>query len=208
MLKIAIEDSNALYRNGFELFLKKLFCQVENSSVEVEDLTKQNVLQADVIVKEFNAGAQFICHPTLKFRRKPGLIIGIYDDKESPHHNGLPLCIKDVIFISRSESLHSATEKISIAWEDIKANPTISYSGKCLQCKIRTLTPQQILIAKSMLRGNDIFSISKQLSISIKTASSHKRMIMRKFDLKNDCELLIFLKSFKQSNDPIYLFDH
>ncbi|MFP2514723.1 LuxR C-terminal-related transcriptional regulator [Buttiauxella agrestis] len=208
MLKIVIEDSNKLYRNGFELFLENLFYHVENSSIEVESLTKQNVLQADIIVKEFNAGAQFICHPALKFRRRPGLIIGVYDDKKNPHHNGLPLCIKDTIFISRSESLHSVSEKISIAWKDVKANPVISTGSKCLQCKYRTLTPQQILIAKSLLRGNDIFSISKQLSINIKTASSHKRLMMNKFGLKNDCELLMFLKSFKKSNHPIYLFDN
>lgn len=208
MLKIAIEDSNTLYKNGFELFLENLFCHVENSSIEVESLTKQNVLHADIVVKEFNAGAQFICHPTLKFRRRPGLIIGIYDGNENPHHNELPLCIKDIIFISRSESLHGASEKISNAWKDVKANPVISNSSKCLQCKYRSLTPQQILIAKSMLRGNDIFSISKQLSINIKTASSHKRLMMSKFGLRNDCELLMFLKDFKKNNHPIYLFDN
>ncbi|WP_167458046.1 helix-turn-helix transcriptional regulator [Rahnella woolbedingensis] len=207
MLKIAIEDSNAFYKHGFELFLEKIFFHAEKYSIEVESLTKQNVLQADVIVKEFNAGAQFLCHPALKFRRRPGLIVGIYDGKKNLHHNGLPLCIKDVVFISRSESLHSISEKIFIAWKDVKANPILSHSGKCLQCKFHNLTPQQILIAKSLLRGNDIFRISQQLGLNIKAVSSHKRMIMRKFGLKSDCELLIFLKIFKKSDHPISLFD-
>lgn len=208
MLKIAIEDSNSFYKNGFKLFLEELFRHVENTSVEVEDLTEQNVLQSDVIVSEFNAGAQFVCHPGLKSRRILGLIIGIYDGKKSLYHDGLPMCIKDIIFISRFESLHSASEKIILAWKDVKASHIITHGSKCLQCKYRTLTPQQILIAKLLLRGNDITSMSQQLNINIKATSAHKRSIMKKFGLKSDCELLIFLKAINKSNHPIYLFDN
>ncbi|TDN64416.1 LuxR C-terminal-related transcriptional regulator [Scandinavium goeteborgense] len=208
MLKIAIEDSNSFYKKGFGLFLEELFCHMQNSSVKVESLTEQNVLLADVIVKGFNAGAQFICHPVLKFRRRSSLIIGIYNGKKDLHHNGLPLCINDIIFISRFESLHSASEKISIAWKSVKANPIISNSNECLRCKHRILTPQQTLIAKSLLRGNDIFNTSKKLGIDIKTISAHKRLIMKRFGLKSDCELLIFLNGFNKSNHPIYLFDN
>lgn len=205
MLNIAIEDSNTLYRNGFELFIEKLLRNEASSSIEFQTLTRINAIEADIIVKEFSAGAQFICQSELKYRTKPGLIIGIYDAEKKPHHKKLPLCIKDIIFISRSESLSSARETISTAWQETKAMPKSPHCNKCAQCKYLRLTPQQILIAKALLHGEDILKISQKLNISIKTASAHKRLIMSKFNLRNDCELLFFLKILKEKNQQIYL---
>lgn len=205
MLNIAIDESNTLFRKGLELFLEEVLQNVHNESVHFHDLTKINAIHADIIVKDFIAGSQFICQPILKFRSKPGLIIGIYEGGENLHHDELPLCIKNIIFIARTEPVHSARNKVSLAWRDTIAHPMGSHCNKCLQCKYRTLTPQQIMIAKSLLHGNDILKISQQLGINVKTVSAHKRHLMSKFNLKNDCELLHFLKTLKDNNQPAYL---
>ncbi|HKN02995.1 MAG TPA: LuxR C-terminal-related transcriptional regulator [Buttiauxella sp.] len=206
MLKVAVDDSDSLYRNGMEIFLEELFLEEQDEPVQFYTLTKSNATQVDVIVKSFVAGAEYTCQPILKYRSKPGLIIGIYDGDESPHHNELPLCIKNIVFINRSEPLSSAREHVIQAWKKNVENPESLACKKCLKCKYRTLTPQQLTIAKHLLRGHDIAGIAKSLEINVKTVSAHKRLMMNKFNLTSDCELLQFLYNLKMHNPPIHLF--
>jgi DNA-binding CsgD family transcriptional regulator len=206
MLNIAIDDADSLYRNGMEILLEELFLEEQKEPVQFDHLTKVNAIQADVIVKSFVAGAEYICQPMLKYRSKPGLIIGIYDGDKSPYHEGLPLCIKNIVFVSRSEPLSTAREQVIQAWKDNIENPEALPCKKCLKCKYRTLTPQQMMIAKYLLRGNDIIDIAKLLDINVKTVSAHKRLMMSKFNLSSDCELLHFLNNLKKHNPPIHLF--
>jgi len=68
---------------------------------------------------------------------------------------------------------------------------------KCLKGKCRKLTSQQYSIIKFMLDGNDIQDIADLLDISAKTVSAHKRMIMTKFNLNSDYELLQLFNKYK-----------
>ena len=206
MLNIAIDDKDSLYRNGMEIFLEELFLEEQKESVQFDSLTKVNAIQADVIVKSFVAGAEYICQPILKFRSKPGLIIGVYDGNKSPYHEGLPLCIKNIVFVSRSEPLRTARKQVIEAWKDNIENPEALPCKKCLKCKYRTLTPQQMMIAKYLLWGNDIIDIAGLLAINVKTVSAHKRLMMSKFNLSSDCELLHFLHNLKKHSPPVHLF--
>lgn len=206
MINIAIDDSDSLYRNGMEIFLDELFLEEQDEPVQFNTLTKSNATHVDVIVKSFVAGAEYICHPIFKYRSKPGVIIGIYDGEKSPYHDGLPLCIKNIVFISRSEPLNTTREQIIQVWKENVENPGSLACKKCLQCKYRTLTPQQLTIAKHLLRGHDIIDIAKLLEINVKTVSAHKRLMMSKFNLSSDCELLQFLNNLKMHNPPIHLF--
>ncbi|RJT27989.1 LuxR family transcriptional regulator [Buttiauxella izardii] len=206
MLNIAFEDTNALYRKGMELFLKDVFSGEQNKNVKFNSLTSVNSPHVDIIVKNFVAGAEYVCQPILKFRRKPGLIIGITDGEKNCHHNDLPLCIKNIVFVHRSESLNSIRENVTRAWKDNLQNQNFLQVKKCLQCKYRTLTPQQVTIAKHLLRGCDIMDIAELMNVNVKTVSAHKRLMMRKFNLSSDCELLQFLNNLKMHNPPVNLF--
>ncbi|OAT31828.1 hypothetical protein M975_1718 [Buttiauxella brennerae ATCC 51605] len=206
MLNIAIDDSDSLYRNGMEIFLEELFLEEQNEPVQFNPLTKTNSIQADVIVKSFVAGAEYICQPMLKYRSRPGLIIGIYDGEKTPYHNELPLCIKNVVFINRAEPLNTAREQVVQAWRNNIENPESLPCKKCLKCKYRSLTPQQLTIAKLLLRGHDIIGIAELLELNVKTISAHKRLMMSKFNLHSDCELLLFLNNLKKHNPPVNLF--
>ncbi|MFP2504816.1 helix-turn-helix transcriptional regulator [Buttiauxella gaviniae] len=206
MLNIAIDDSDSLYRNGMEIFLEELFLKEQKGPVQFDSLTKSNATQVDVVVKSFSAGDEYTCQPILKYRSKPGLIIGIYDGNKSPYHHGLPLCIKDIVFINRAEPLNTVREHVMKAWENNLESTGDLHCKKCLQCKYRTLTPQQLTIAKYLLRDKDIVDIAKSLRLSIKTVSAHKRLIMSNFDLNSDCELLQFLHNLKKHNPSVLLF--
>jgi len=206
MLNIAVDDSDSLYRNGMEMFLEELFLEEQNEPVQFNSLTKSNATQVDVIVKSFVPGAEYICQPMLKYRSKPGVIIGIYDGDKSPYHDELPLCIKNIVFINRSEPLETAREQVIQAWNENVEKPSTLACKKCLKCKYRTLTPQQVTIAKHMLKGCDIIDIEKSLKINVKTVSAHKRLMMNKFNLSSDCELLQFLNNLRKHNPPVHLF--
>ncbi|MGB3251997.1 LuxR C-terminal-related transcriptional regulator [Buttiauxella gaviniae] len=206
MLNVAIDDSDSLYRNGMEIFLEELFLKEQDESVQFNKLTKLNATQVDVIIKSFVPGAEYICQPILKYRSKPGVIIGIYDSEKSPYHDELPLCIKNIVFINRSEPLDTAREQVTQAWKQSVENPDTLPCKKCLKCKYRSLTPQQMTIAKYMLQGNDIIKIAKLLEINVKTVSAHKRLMMSKFNLSSDYELLHFLNNLKKHNPPVHLF--
>lgn len=206
MLHVAIEDSDQFYRKGMEVFLEKLFLDEQNESVQFNSLTKLNVTHFDIIVKSFVAGSEFICHPILKYRSKTGLIIGVYDGDKSPYHDTLPLCIKNILFINRCEPLNTARVKVIEAWnESLKISKKL-LCIKCLQCTYRMLTQQQLTIAKHLLTGRSIGDIAELMKLNIKTVSAHKRLMMSKFDLKSDCELLNFLNNLKKDNPPAYLF--
>lgn len=206
MLNIAIDDSDSLYRSGMEIFLEELFLKEQKEPVQFDSLTKSNATQVDVVVKSFSAGDEYTCQPILKYRSKPGLIIGIYDGNKSPYHHALPLCIKDIIFINRAEPLNTMREHVVKAWKNNVESSGGLPCKKCLQCKYRTLTPQQLTIAKYLLRGKDIVDIAKSLELSVKTVSAHKRLMMSKFNLNSDCELLQFLNNLKKHNLPVSLF--
>lgn len=207
MLYIAIEDPDFIYRNGMEIFLSELFLDEQDEPVQFNSLTKINATQVDVIVKNFVAGEEYICQPILKFRSKPGLIIGIVDGDKKPYHDELPLCIQNIVFINRSEKLDATRNNVIHAWKESVQNPKSSPCKKCLQCKYRTLTPQQETIAKHMLRGKDIVEIAQIIGINVKTVSAHKRLMMSKFNLNSDCELLQFLSNLKSHNPPVHLFN-
>lgn len=205
MLNAAIDDSDSLYRQGIEKVLEDILEGKQNEKTQFSKLTRENVTKADIIIKSFVAGAEYICHPILKYRNKPGMIIGLYDGERNPHHKELPLCIKDVIFINRAEPLDSTRKRLEQAWEEGSQTPKDLHGKKCLLCKYRTLTPQQLAIAKYLLQGKDVSAIALQLAIGVKTVSAHKRLMMSKFNLNTDYELLLFLNNLKKHNPPVHL---
>lgn len=97
-------------------------------------------------------------------------------------------------------------EQVVNAWRYNIETPVFLHCNKCLQCKYRALSPQQLTIAKYLLHGKDNVGIAKSLKLSVKTVSAHKRLMMSKFNLNSDCELLQFLNNLKKHDLPVSLF--
>jgi DNA-binding CsgD family transcriptional regulator len=189
-----------------EKLLEHVFSLGNDEPVIFEALSMANATKADVIVKNFVAGEAFICHPMLKFRVKPGLLIGLYEGNKSPWHTELPLCIKNILFINRNEMLSVVYDKIIEAWQEKIIDSKELKCKKCLKCRYRSLTSQQSVIARHILHGNDIIEIASSLEINVKTVSAHKRLMMKKFNLDSDCELVQFLNNLRTHNPPVHLF--
>lgn len=197
MLIIAFDDANLMYRQGMEHLLQQLPLEGADGDIEYQPLTKNNAKDADVVVKSFVQGEEFLCLPIFKFRNKTGMIIGLYEGDKTPYHSDLPLCISNVVFVSRKEPLSETRERVIQTWKERNEVESNQSYMKCLKCKCRKLTSQQYAIIKYMLDGKDIQDIADLLDISAKTVSAHKRMIMAKFNLNSDYELLQLFNKYK-----------
>lgn len=198
MLYIVVEDKDMLYSNGMEIFLKQIFANEKRMSVHVSALSEDTVGMADIIVKSFGAGERCICHPILRNRKPDSLLIGVCEGRKSIQYIELPLCINNAVFINRTESLSRTKKLIVRGWEDCVAEYVKRAQRSCLDCPHRTLSPQQVKVAAHFYRGVNPEKIASDLQISIKTVCAHKHMIMNKFNLDSDCELLHFLHGVKQ----------
>lgn len=206
MLNIAIEDSNTFYRYGLQFFLENIFLHEKKKAVQFEVLTKFNMNEADVVVQSFVAGEEYTCHYKLKYRSKPGLIIGLYETDRGKLLSELPKCIQKLVIICRTDSISDCREKIISAWDEIAHESKKKDYRKCFTCKYLSLTSQQVTIAQKMLHGQDLSQIAQALGINVKTVSAHKRLIMQKFNLRNDFELMNFLYNMKSHIPPIHLY--
>jgi DNA-binding CsgD family transcriptional regulator len=190
MLNIAIEETDLIYRQGMETLFKQIHLNGAGEGVEFNSLTIINATVADVVIKSFVPGEEYICQSILKFRTKPGLIIGLHEGRNIPHSSELPLCIANMIFVRRADSLSKVKDQIIQAWNERNVECSTQSQVKCIECKRRKLTSQQHEIIKYMLDNKDTQNTAELLEISPKTVSTHKRTIMNKFNLKSDCEVL------------------
>lgn len=204
MFKIAIEECDGLYRNGFEILLKQIFMGKTDRKVDIQDLDTFNVSDADIIVKNYISGMHFVCQPMLRRRKPNNLFIGVCEGDEIPQSISLPLCISNIVFINRKDSVSNIKEKIMLGWQDCNSTPHNVNHMSCLSCHHRVLTRQQVMIASHFYRGHDPQKTAHMLNINPKTVCAHKRAIMEKFSLTTDCELLMFLNEIvnkKHSRD-------
>ncbi|WBM72472.1 helix-turn-helix domain-containing protein [Buttiauxella sp. WJP83] len=159
------------------------------------------VAKADIIIKHFSVGEGYICNQLLKERSESSLMIGVYDGDKIPCHAELPLCFKNITFINRKASLHSIKGVIEKYLDEKCTGKSTSQQHDCHYCRHRTLSPQQAIIAAHYYSGKSAEQIGQVLHINIKTVSTHKRMIMMKFNLSTDYELLSFLHLLR--NQPM-----
>lgn len=193
MLKIAIEESDALYRNGLEVLLNNIFEEEKNERIKIENLSVTNITSADIIIKRYVAGVSLICQPLLKKRIVNNLIIGLYEGDNPSENEPLPLCISNIVFIDRAASVAKTKELIIQGWERCNSFPRIYNHMSCFSCRHRTLTSQQMVVAAHFYRGHNPQQTASILNINHKTVAAHKRKMMANFNLDTDYELLNFL---------------
>ncbi|MFP2238169.1 helix-turn-helix transcriptional regulator [Pseudescherichia vulneris] len=198
MLQIVIDDKNTLYRKGMEILLEQIFLREEGELVEFLPLTEDHVATADVIVKNVEPGESYICNPVLRDRKAVSLLIGIYEGAGNPYFGELPLCVNNMVFINRAESLSKTRALIVRGWENSALCASKNIIRNCQRCLHRTLSPQQVKVAAHFYFGHNPEETALDLQLNVKTVCAHKRMIMTKFNLYSDCELLHFLNGLKK----------
>jgi FixJ family two-component response regulator len=194
-LNVVFEDGNTLYRAGMEWLLTELFGNTENLHFSVMDSSV--ITQANILVKSFSAGERFLCQPLMKTRQQGCLVIGVYEGGSAPNCGRLPLCFSNIIFINRSDSLAKITDLIFRGWQHCLLETQHPAKQNCQMCNHQTLTLQQASVATRFYLGEETHVIARKLKISTKTVSSHKYIIMKKFNVGTDQDLLTLLHLLK-----------
>ncbi|VUS95552.1 helix-turn-helix transcriptional regulator [Klebsiella pasteurii] len=193
MLNIVIKNNNQFFNLGFHFILQSIFPEYSLSTQCAASLNERIVQDADVVVLDLCRGAEFVCHPEL-LNRKPGLLIGLVARQNQRGRGALPLCLEEIVFVGRDEKISQVMAKIKLSW--ILVPPAAEQKSvlRCERCRQRRLSPQQRIIAAAIYQGLTVNAIARELSLCNKTVFAHKRLIMSKFHLRNDLDLLLFLR--------------
>lgn len=207
MLNIVIHETDMFFQAGLYSFFEEFFTRNFQHHINVhEELTHESVSQADIIVVSLCQGETLTCFPELRARNK-GIVIGLVDHAVSVP--ALPSCFQDIIFIARSASVDQISETLFIAWYKTQLPGYHWDKRSCGECQHKILSPQQIRIMVNFYRGLSVTQVADELQISDKTVFTHKYMMMQKFNLCSDYELVTLLKRLvEKQNRPNRLRDY
>jgi len=204
MLNILIKETDLFFRAGLQYFLVDFFSRNFKHHLHFNYVfTADSVSMADIVVLSLCNGEMLTCFPEFKYRKK-GIVIGLVDD--AFRFQAMSSCFQDIIFISRNASLDQVSETLFIAWLKMQL-PGYSWNkNTCLNCQHRVLSPQQVRIMVSFYRGLSVMQIADALRISDKTVFTHKYILMQKFDLRSDYELIALLNRLVAKNSHPNVF--
>ena len=128
-----------------------------------------------------------------------GIVIGLVDD-ELPF-SALPSCFQDIIFLPRRASLDRISGVLFIAWFRTQLPGYTLNKKTCFDCQHKGLSRQQIRIMVNFtgaVGGAD----RERVEDERKTVFTHKYMMMQKFNLRSDYELIVLLRRLMEKKEP------
>ena len=207
MLNILIQETDLFFQAGLQYFFEDFFEHNFHRPIRFNaGLTEGNVIQADIIVLSLCQGETLICFPELQAREK-GIVIGLVDDEH--RFSALPSCFQDIIFLSRRASLDRISGALFLALFRTQL-PGYTWNKKsCFECQHKVLSPQQIRIMVNFYQGHSVVQTANILKMSDKTVFTHKYMMMQKFNLRSDYELIVLLRRLMEKKSrPNLLRDY
>jgi len=207
MLNILIKEPDSFFKNGLQYFLVDFFLHNFRHHIHFDtELTYDSVSAADIIILALCPGETLTCVPELKARKK-GIVIGLVDDER--RFSAFTSCFQDIIFISRRAPLGQVSEMLFIAWYRTQLPGYRWQHNGCFECRHKILSPQQIRVTVNFYRGFSVGQIADVLRTSDKTIFTHKYLLMQKFDLRSDYELMALIHRMVEKNAyPNKLRDH
>ncbi|HDC4833482.1 TPA: response regulator transcription factor [Enterobacter cloacae] len=198
MLNILIQETDQFFHHGLQCFFVEFFLRNFKQQIHFEaELSRDNISAADIIVLSFCMGEALVCFPELQARQK-GIVIGLVEDEY--HFSALPSCFNDIIFISRRASLDRISQVLFIAWYRAELAGNSWKQKSCAECQHKILSPQQKRIMANFYRGLSVVQIAHALKISDKTVFTQKYVMMQKFNLRTDFELIALIRRMVQRN--------
>lgn len=207
MLNILIQETDLFFQAGLQYFFEDFFKHNFHRAITFNPgLTHENVSQADIIVLSLCQGETLTCFPELLARQK-GIVIGLVDD--DLRFSALPSCFEDIIFLPRRASLDLISGVLFIAWFRTQLPGYTWNKKRCFDCQHKGLSRQQVRIMVNFYRGLSVVQTAHALEMSEKTVFTHKYMMMQKFNLRSDYELIVLLrKLIEKKSRPNLLRDY
>lgn len=195
-------DNNPLFSTGIVGLIHDAIteCNIPSPFVSF-DFTAENINKADFIFMTVCAGEYFLCFKDLINRKKSVKTFIFVGSEILPAKQNLPDCIKDARFFPQKtsyavvyESLLKVLRSDSVTREGSKDASKNTYS--CINCNYRALSYTQEKIAYGLNTCLGMNDIADRIGITYKTAVSHKKNIMDKFNLNNKLELYEFIAQY------------
>jgi DNA-binding CsgD family transcriptional regulator len=195
-------DNNPLFAKGIVGLIHSAIkeCNIPSPFVTF-NFSAENIHKADFIFMTVCAGEYFLCFKDLINRKKSVKTFIFVGSETLPEKRSLPDCIKNACFFSQKASpddvyqaLVKALRGDTTGRENCKSASKNSYS--CIKCNYRALSLTQEKVAYGLNTCLDMKDIAEQIGTTYKTAVSHKKNIMNKFNLNNKLELYDFIAQY------------
>lgn len=207
MINILINEADQYYWDGLSYLIRELFLIEYGERVNIScSLTPASIWNADLIFISLCGGEALTCKKEFKYRNR-GAIVGLTDNAVDKYKN-IPLRYQDIILISRQASQESLYSKIVWLWNEKKEASHYPHNFLCSKCTYKKFSPQEKAIALEMIAGASPAKIAVTLNITPRKVYSHKFAMKRKFNIKNNKDLLMLLYHFfqpKEANDLIVI---
>lgn len=195
-------DNDTLFSTGIVGLIRDAIneCNVSSPSISY-DFNVENIHKADFIFMTVCAGEYYLCFRDLINRKKSVKTFIFVASDNIPARHSLPDCIKDAQFFTCKESsavvydaIIAAIDGYPAAKERARSAGKCAYS--CINCNYKALSFTQEKIAYGLNACMGMSDIAERIGITYKTAISHKKNIMNKFDLNSKLELYEFIACY------------
>ena len=192
-VKVICTDDNCYFRLG----ISKIIDEAILSGVNIEFLSgfdSDNLRKADFILVSVSQWRLFMCQPAYRYRKPGSVLLVFVNDLDNIISDQLPVCYQSLTLIARSDKVRQVREKITAAWLTANDEKVNTYApSDCMKCNYARISLVQLQVMSFLKRGKSVNQIAKCLGLSVKTIYAHKYNVMRKFDLKGDCDFYSFL---------------
>lgn len=195
-------DNDPLFSRGIVGLINQALkeCNIHSSFVTF-DFNSENIQQADFIFMTACAGEYYLCFKDLINRKKSVKSFIFVSSDIIPPKTSLPECLKEARFFlqkARPALVYEAILKAirSFTTSQDVAKPAAKNSWPCLNCNHKALSFTQEKVAHGLNLCLGISDIADRMGITYKTAVSHKKNIMSKFNLNNKVELYEFIAQY------------
>jgi hypothetical protein len=195
-------DNNPLFSTGIVGLIKQAIEECNISSYFVtSDFSTENIQNADFIFMTACSGEYYLCFKDLINRKKSVKSFIFVSSGIIPPKTSLPECIKEARFFLQKarpalvyDAILKAVRGYVASQELAKLDSKNTWS--CLNCNHRALSFTQEKVAHGLNICLGMSDIADRMGITYKTAVSHKKNIMSKFNLNNKLELYEFIAQY------------
>lgn len=151
----------------------------------------------DVIITTLVPGELSLCYPDFKSFPE-ALIIGIGDNK-LPVPERIPECCRDILIISRAESVLNLRQKIVKALKSMRVKRM-----PCEKCVYTKISYSSVNLMRLILGGNSVEQCAKNRCCGPKAFYASKYSFMAKCGLKNNYELVTLARTLMRRKHYIH----
>jgi len=192
-VKVICTDEDYYFRLGISKLIEEALLSRANVDF-LSGFDSENMRKADFLLVNVSQWRLFMCQPVYRYR-KPGSVLLVFVNHIDNIISGqLPVCYQSLTLIVSSDTIKKIREKITAAWLIANDEETNTFMPTdCMKCNYSRISLIQLQVMSFLKKGHSVNQTAKSLGLSVKTIYAHKYNVMRKFDLKGDCEFYSFL---------------